>query len=148
MKTSTTRLLIVLFCVLQLGIVLVDRSCGADGVARTAAGHAAEAGLESHLGSARMDMGRVFGDERFPNVVVAVDGTILASWGSRSLRVRRSEDGGKTWGKEITVASPASRASVTVFNVSVSVPIWLGLMRIAFVAPSSSPFWSLSTLVT
>ncbi len=106
MKTSITRLLIVLFCVLQLGVVLVDRSFGADGVSRTAAGHVAEAGLGSHLGSARMDMGRVFGDERFPNVVVAVDGTILASWGSRSLRVRRSEDGGKTWGKEITVASP------------------------------------------
>ncbi|GIT30297.1 MAG: hypothetical protein Ct9H300mP1_23430 [Planctomycetaceae bacterium] len=51
-------------------------------------------------------MGRVFSGERFPNVVVAVDGTVLASWGSRSLRVKRSEDGGKTWGKEITIANP------------------------------------------
>jgi sialidase-1 len=39
----------------------------------------------------------------FPNVVVARDGTVLATWGSKRVRVRRSEDGGKTWGPEIAI---------------------------------------------
>ena len=105
MKTIASCLILFLFCV-----VLVDRSPGsafaADTVFKTAAGHKSEADLKPHLGKARLEMGRVFGSERFPNVVVAVDGSVVASWGSRSLRVRRSEDGGKTWGKEITIANP------------------------------------------
>lgn len=50
--------------------------------------------------------------ERFPNVVVGTDGTVVAVWGGvargneGSVRVRRSEDGGATWGPEIVVASP------------------------------------------
>ena len=36
----------------------------------------------------------LFSDERFPNVVVATDGTVVASWGRENYRVRRSEDGG------------------------------------------------------
>jgi len=58
------------------------------------------------LGEARFEVRRVFSGERFPNVVVALDGTVLAAWGSRTVRVRRSEDGGATWGPEITVADP------------------------------------------
>ncbi len=38
---------------------------------------------------------------RFPNILVAVDGTVLALWGG--VKVRRSEDGGETWGGEIEV---------------------------------------------
>jgi sialidase-1 len=48
----------------------------------------------------------VFEGERFPNVVVGMDGTVIASWGSSSYMVRRSEDGGNTWGPVITVAGP------------------------------------------
>jgi sialidase-1 len=49
---------------------------------------------------------RIFEDERFPNVVTAVDGTVVAVWGSRDFRVRRSEDGGKTWEPPIPVTDP------------------------------------------
>jgi sialidase-1 len=45
----------------------------------------------------------IFSDERFPNVIAANDGTVIATWGSKNIRVRRSEDGGETWGPEITV---------------------------------------------
>jgi sialidase-1 len=56
---------------------------------------------------------------RFPNLVVATDGTVLATWGAtggegdwwkRGLQVRRSEDGGKTWGEPITIANPGWQA--------------------------------------
>jgi sialidase-1 len=55
----------------------------------------------------------IFSDERFPNVVVAKDGTVLTSWGRENFRVRRSEDGGKTWGSEITVAKPGFQGGGT-----------------------------------
>ena len=48
----------------------------------------------------------LFSDERFPNVVVAMDGTVIASWGRENYRVRRSKNGGKTWGAETTLANP------------------------------------------
>lgn len=68
----------------------------------TAAGFPAEGKLEPFLGEPRFEMQRVFGDERLPNVVVATDGTVLAIWGWGRVRVRRSEDGGKTWEPEIS----------------------------------------------
>lgn len=72
----------------------------------TAAGQPAEDKIDVLLGEPAFEMRQVFQGERFPNVVVAVDGTVLATWGSASVRVRRSEDGGKTWGEEITIAKP------------------------------------------
>ncbi len=71
-----------------------------------ATGKAAEVALERWLGEAALEIQPVFSDERFPNVVVATDGTVLATWGRSSYRVRRSQDGGATWGPEITVAEP------------------------------------------
>ena len=44
-----------------------------------------------------LEVQQIFDDERFPNVVVATDGSVVATWGSKNMRVRRSEDGGKTW---------------------------------------------------
>jgi sialidase-1 len=58
------------------------------------------------LGEPEMTMRQVFKDERFPNIAVTLKGTILATWGNKSLRVCRSEDGGQTWGDEITIARP------------------------------------------
>ncbi len=69
----------------------------------TAAGHPAEGKLESFLGEAKLDMQQVHKGGRFPNIVVAVDGTVLAIWGG--VKVRRSEDGGKTWGPQIMVGN-------------------------------------------
>ncbi len=56
----------------------------------------------------------VFEGERFPNVVVATDGTVIATWGSNTYKVRRSEDGGDTWGSIIEVASGINGGGVTV----------------------------------
>jgi len=70
---------------------------------RTAAGHPAEGKLESFLGMGepKLDIQQVHKGGRFPNILVAVDGTVLALWGG--VKVRRSEDGGETWGPEIMV---------------------------------------------
>lgn len=59
---------------------------------------------------------QLFDDERFPNVVVTTDGTVLASWGRENYRVRRSEDGGKTWEPEITVANPGFQGGGTIVD--------------------------------
>ncbi len=47
---------------------------------------------------------RLFEDQRYPNVVVTIQGTVLAVWGNDGVVVRRSEDGGKTWGSSISVS--------------------------------------------
>lgn len=47
---------------------------------------------------------RLYASERFPNVVVAMDGSIVTTWGDNTHQVRRSEDGGNTWGPLITVS--------------------------------------------
>jgi len=74
------------------------------GTWQTASRHPAEDKIDALLGEPKFEMQQLFKGERFPNVAVAVDGTVLATWGSSSVRVRRSEDGGKTWGEEITIA--------------------------------------------
>lgn len=59
--------------------------------------------LQPFLDEPKFEMQRLFEGERFPNVVVTPGGTVLATWGSKRVRVRRSEDGGKTWGPEIAI---------------------------------------------
>ena len=65
-----------------------------------------EGKLKPFLGEASMELQQVFKNQRYPNVVVAADGTLVATWGSDGVVARRSEDGGKTWGPEITIAKP------------------------------------------
>jgi sialidase-1 len=62
--------------------------------------------LTPFLGSPRFEVRQLFIGERFPNVVVTTKGTVLATWGSKQYQVRRSEDGGTSWGEIIVVASP------------------------------------------
>jgi len=64
-------------------------------------------------GEMLFDTQQIFTDERFPNVVVGMDGTVIATWGRENFRVRRSEDGGKTWGPEITVTNPGFQGGGT-----------------------------------
>jgi len=52
------------------------------------------------------DVQEIFSSERFPNVVTAMDGSIVAIWGNKSYQARRSEDGGKSWGPIISIATP------------------------------------------
>ncbi|MDP6546882.1 MAG: exo-alpha-sialidase [Phycisphaerae bacterium] len=66
----------------------------------------AEGPLQDFLGKPRMEIQQLFDRERHPNVVVTLKGTVLATLGNKSLRARRSEDGGKTWGKETIIAKP------------------------------------------
>ena len=73
------------------------------GTPMTAAGKPAEGELEPFLGAPRFDIQEVFGTPRFPNVVASAAGTVLATWGRYDFVVRRSEDGGRTWGPEIVV---------------------------------------------
>lgn len=50
------------------------------------------------------DMQRIYEGRRFPNIVVAMDGSVLAFRSQESpVEVRRSEDGGETWGPIIQV---------------------------------------------
>jgi sialidase-1 len=73
----------------------------------------AEGPLKPFLGPARMDTQEVFDKERFPNIVVTMKGTVVATWGSSSVRARRSEDGGQTWGPEIVIADPGFQGGGT-----------------------------------
>ncbi|WP_154856342.1 sialidase family protein [Cyclobacterium xiamenense] len=57
-------------------------------------------------GNPIMEVKELFPTERFPNVVTAKDGSIVATWGNQSYQVRRSEDGGKTWSSITTLAKP------------------------------------------
>lgn len=62
-----------------------------------------EGPAEPFLGEPRFEKQDLFEGGRFPNVVVATDGTILATWGKTKVGVRRSTDGGRTWGPEIPI---------------------------------------------
>ncbi len=76
----------------------------------TSVGLAAEGGLEPFLGESKFQAQTLFQGQRFPNVVVATDGSVLATWGGRpsnhSYLVRRSSDGGATWEPTQTIAQP------------------------------------------
>ena len=67
---------------------------------------ATEGKLEPFLGDPSLELGQVFRGERFPNIVVSMKGTVIATWGTSHVRARRSEDGGKTCGKEIIIQKP------------------------------------------
>lgn len=73
----------------------------------------ADGPLKVFLDAPRLDRQQIFKDERFPNVVVTRDGTVLATWGNKNVRARRSEDGGQTWGEEIVIAKPGFQGGGT-----------------------------------
>ncbi|KAA3605568.1 MAG: exo-alpha-sialidase [Planctomycetota bacterium] len=61
----------------------------------------AEGPLQDFLGRSAFETRKLFDQGRFPNVVVSMEGTVLALWGG--VKLRRSEDGGATWGPEISI---------------------------------------------
>ncbi|MFK7766459.1 MAG: exo-alpha-sialidase [Mariniblastus sp.] len=63
-----------------------------------------ESSAEPFLGDAVCEITSVFKEQRFPNIVVTMKGTVLATWGSSNIHACRSEDGGKTWSKLIKIA--------------------------------------------
>ena len=62
----------------------------------------AEGEIEPFLKPSELTLQTLFNTERYANVVVTTKGTVLAVWG-RDLRVKRSEDGGSTWGPTIKI---------------------------------------------
>ncbi len=74
----------------------------------------AEGQLQPFLGAPYLEVQELFIGERFPNVVVAMDGSVIATWGAQNYRVRRSEDGGQSWGYEIAIGSGMHGGGVVV----------------------------------
>ena len=101
----------------QLSVLLIIaqqatvRTCCAQASLPAAGSQAAETkNVEGELGpfltDPSLEMTQLFTGERFPNVVVAMDGSVVATWGSSKIRVRRSDSAGESWGQESTVADP------------------------------------------
>lgn len=70
--------------------------------------------LEAFVGEPKLEIQQIFAGERFPNVVVTTEGTVLATWSRENYRVRRSEDGGRSWGPQIAVGTGIHAGGVTV----------------------------------
>lgn len=65
-----------------------------------------EGQITPHLSEPSLTLTQVYKNERFPNITVTPKGTLITTWGNKSVIARRSEDGGKTWGPVITIAKP------------------------------------------
>ena len=64
------------------------------------------------------DFQKLFSSERFPNLVITNNGTLIATWGSSKVIAKRSIDGGKSWGNEIVIADPGFHGGGTLVAVS------------------------------
>lgn len=62
--------------------------------------------VDSFLGDPQLEIQSLFEGGRFPNVVVTMKGTVLATWANQGILARRSEDCGRTWSPEIAIAKP------------------------------------------
>ena len=81
---------------------------------KPAAAH--ESSVKIFLKPAAFECQQIYAKERFPNVVVAMDGTVIAAW--NGVQVRRSADGGVTWGEPIAIANGFMGGGFTVDEVS------------------------------
>lgn len=75
-----------------------------------------EGKIKPHLGTAKHNLQQIFAGERFPNIVVTPKGTIVATWGTSSLKSRRSTDGGKTWSDIIEIQKPGFQSGGLTVN--------------------------------
>jgi len=111
----------------------------------TAAGKPVEGSLDVFLGESRFDMRVVFeeGDHvREPYLAIAVDGTLLAIRNNKG-HLRRSEDGGQTWGEIITVPISHSDSNMVVDENTgriMSVRLWNGKDRV-FLSTDQGKTW-------
>ena len=62
------------------------------------------------------DSQELFTSERFPNLVITNNGTLIATWGSSKVIAKRSIDGGKSWGNEIIIANPGFHGGGTIVD--------------------------------
>ena len=75
-----------------------------------------EGKIDSHLSDAKLELQQIFAGELFPNIVVTPQGTIVATWGTSSLKSRRSTDGGKTWSDIIEIQKPGFQSGGLTVN--------------------------------
>ncbi|MEM8735373.1 MAG: sialidase family protein [Planctomycetota bacterium] len=78
----------------------------------------AEDRVKAFLGEPRIEIQPLFEGGRFPNIVVTMKGTVLATWGSGTIRAKRSVDGGKTWGPDVPVAPQGIHGGGTIVDES------------------------------
>ena len=83
-----------------------------------------EGPLEHFLREPALDKQPLFEGPRFPNVAVALDGTVIATWGREGVRSRRSVDGGKTWEQDVPVGPGRHGGGLTVDEVSGDILVW------------------------
>jgi sialidase-1 len=101
----------------------------------TAAGKPAEGPLGVFLGEPQFDVQVVFDDGdhvREPYLAIAVDGTLLAVRNNK-MHLRRSEDGGRSWGNIIDVSITHSDSNMIVDENTgdiMSVRMWNGADRV------------------
>ena len=62
------------------------------------------------------DSQNLFSNERFPNLVISNEGTLIAKWGSSKVIAKRSTNGGKSWGDEIIIAKPGFNGGGTLVD--------------------------------
>eukprot|EP00316_Scyphosphaera_apsteinii_P011745 CAMPEP_0119309560 /NCGR_PEP_ID=MMETSP1333-20130426/15833_1 /TAXON_ID=418940 /ORGANISM="Scyphosphaera apsteinii, Strain RCC1455" /LENGTH=431 /DNA_ID=CAMNT_0007313553 /DNA_START=140 /DNA_END=1435 /DNA_ORIENTATION=- len=104
---------------------------GARGAERTDAGDDATAAALSFLREAagrdqpRLEISDAFEGDRFPNVVVTPTGAVLLVYGADMVRVRRSGDGGASWGTAVEVAHGIHGGGVTVDELTGHVLIFV-----------------------
>ncbi|NDB04044.1 MAG: exo-alpha-sialidase, partial [Flavobacteriaceae bacterium] len=56
----------------------------------------------------------IFEGERFPNVVVSTDGSVVATWGQVNCVSRRSKDGGSSWDAVVPIDTGINGGGLTV----------------------------------
>ena len=56
----------------------------------------------------------LFEGERFPNIVVTTDGSVVATWGQKNCVSRRSIDGGATWEPLVNIDQGINGGGLTV----------------------------------
>ncbi len=75
------------------------------------------AGNASEQGQPSFEMKQLYAGQRFPSIVVALDGTVLAFRASGApIDVRRSEDGGVTWGPPIEVGGDRAHLGAAIVD--------------------------------
>lgn len=75
-----------------------------------------EGEVATFLKPAAFDTQQLFPKGRFPNIALAMDGTVLAAFGN--VELRRSEDGGKKWSPGASIAKGFSISGLTVDEIS------------------------------
>ena len=75
-----------------------------------------EGSIDPHMKAPLLEFHQIFARERFPNIVVTPKGTIVATWGTSSLKSRRSTDGGKTWSEVTEIQKPGFQSGGLTVN--------------------------------